>query len=399
MQIEAQTSPLEVTMGDLRVSVRWQGRVVEDRVLDVRGGVRIGDEPESAVPFPGASILIEREGPYLVTRGHRLAEGDQTSLCLGSVSVLLEHQAQERALRPMALPFDVRFGFMAMAVIVGSMWVDAAGLQVGAFRHASVAVEEGPRGKQEAADSQSVSGRPTAQPEDGQQSPASFAADGREALPDDAETRWAFYTWYRRAVPNTLDAQLAMLQLASSPEDAELKGLAARGAYDNDDWRGAFSLYAELVSAQPKEVRWLEGLGLAQKRLGLHRAELATWARVLELDPRHIMARGGKALAMARLGDYDAAVSELDRLRVVGGDHPYVDVFLGMVLAIQGDEPNAVLALEQGFMARGRMPAALQLELRRDLALDPALKALRSNRELRAMLYRHIGAAAPRPYR
>lgn len=386
-------------MGDLHVCVRWQGRVIEDRVLPVRDAVRIGDEPGAAVPFPGASLLVERVGEDLATRGHVLAEGERTRLSLGAVTVDVEHLECARPAPLRAPPLDLRFAFVALGVLVGSMWVDAVSAQLAhrGLRPGQVAarVVRAERPTAEAGQTATVAlGRGSA----ADLAPP-VAVEGREATPDDAETGWAYYAWYRQAVPSTLDARIASLQLAQDPRDSELKGLAARGAYDNDDWRQALGLYTELVQAQPQDLRWLNGLGLAQKRLGMHRAELLTWGRVLELEPEDIAARGHRAVALARLGDYDAANGELDLLRTTHGEHPYAAVVEGLILATLGQEDAAVAALDQAFFRQGQLPQALQLELRRDLALDPALRVLRSDRELRVMLYRHLGAAAPRPYR
>ena len=66
---------------------------------------------------------------------------------------------------------------------------------------------------------------------------------------------------------------------------------------------------------------------------------------------------------------------------------------------MQGREAEAIEALEDGFAARAQLSKELQIEMRRDIALDPAFKAMRSDWRLRAMLLRHLGAAAPRAVR
>lgn len=383
-------------MGDLHVSVDWQGRVIEDRVLEVRGAVQLGDAPGAVVHFPGASLVVERRGERLIVRGRALAEGEHTVLTLGAVRIHIAHQPRIRALPRSEPSFDLRFGLVALAVVVGSLWVDAL--------HAELATAQpGASPPQEAVlrgGAEPGAGQTAPLPEGGAAAAApAQQGEGREALPDDHATGWAYYAWYRQAVPSTLDARIARLQLDEGAWEPELRGLAARGAYDSDDWRGALALYAALVSEHPHDLRWLVGQGLAQKRLGLHRAELATWDRVLELEPRDLAARANRAVALARLGDYDGAALALEALEALGSDAPSPWVAEGLILAIQGREPEAVAALEQAFRARGRLPAAQELELRRDLALDPALRPLRAGRDLRAMLFRQLGAAAPRPQR
>jgi hypothetical protein len=78
-------------------------------------------------------------------------------------------------------------------------------------------------------------------------------------------------------------------------------------------------------------------------------------------------------------------------------DNPYGQVFEALCASLQGREDEAIAHLEEAISRRGAMSDDLQIELRRDLALDPALAPLRADPRLRAMLSRQLGAASPRP--
>jgi tetratricopeptide (TPR) repeat protein len=111
------------------------------------------------------------------------------------------------------------------------------------------------------------------------------------------------------------------------------------------------------------------------------------------------MALGGRAVALARLGEYARASAQLDHLGQLSPDHAMVPLYGAMYHALIGDQDEALALVESAVAARGSLPEALQVELRRDLALDPAFAPLRAELGLRRVLYRHFGAAAPRSLR
>ena len=100
---------------------------------------------------------------------------------------------------------------------------------------------------------------------------------------------------------------------------------------------------------------------------------------------------------LLRLGRLDEAQGAVDELLIRAPMHPYTHVTEAVVWAWKGQTEDAVQALEQGFVARAQLSEEMQIELRRDIALDPAFHSLRRDWHLRAMLLRHLGAAAPRP--
>lgn len=374
-------------MGDLRVSVRFHGELVEDRVLPVDGAVRIGDSPGARVVFPGASLLVFRDGEALDVRGRHLREGERTGLSLGAVSVELEH-LESASFRPrMKIPFDGRFLMLVVGMTVASMWVDLGSELLGRNASPPEALSDEAR-----LASGADRGSAAVMTEDAR------PGEGREALPDDSRTRWGYYAWYRASVPPTvISTELARIRLAQSPSDTLLRAQVARGAYENENYREALHNYTELSEREPTNTRWLEGLGLAQKRLGQHRAEIATWDRLLQFEPDNYHAIGNLAIALARLGDYESAERELDRLRPGLASDPYLHVFPGMYQAIRGREVDAIAELEEAVSRRVSLSEAQQVELLRDLALDPVLGSLRADARLRAMLYRHFSAASPQP--
>ncbi|MCB9758878.1 MAG: tetratricopeptide repeat protein [Alphaproteobacteria bacterium] len=393
-------------MGDLQVTVRYHDVIVEDRILAVRSVVRIGDAPHAKVAFPGASVLICRVGGDLDIRGRRLKEGQRTGFSLGAVHVEVEHIEPLRGSVRMHPPVDPRFLMVAMGVTVGGMWLDLADAlfhnppdgavaewSAAARRTLHVDPDAGPRVPAERI--------AAVQPNNDALRPVMVrvAGEGREAAPDDDETHWGYYQWYRRAVPSTIEAELARIRLASAPDDIQQHALVARGSYDNDNFREALHHYQWLAEREPDNLSWWLGVAQAQKRLGMHRAELDTYERVLTQDPANLIALGNQAVAMARLGDYEAAEERLERAQQLAPGHPYVHVFLGIYQAIRGREVQAIAELEEAIAGRTELPEALQLELRRDLAIDPVLKPLRADPRLRSALYRHLGAAAPRPVR
>lgn len=388
-------------MADLHVTVRFNDFIVEDRVLAVKDVVRIGESSDSRVHFPGASVAVCRVGERLDIRGRRLSEGEKTGFSLGCVHVELEHLSPLEIKRTGPSAIDARFLLVALAVTTGGMWVDML----------SGVADEPPEGPVadwvDTAktivpfdDRSDLAYRAGVQPngELAHLPKVVIRGEGREATNDDRQTGYQYYRWYRHEVPSTLTAELARLRIEEGR--TEDYALIARGAYDNDNWREALVHYQALADSDPGDVRWLYGVAQAQKRLGLHRMEFESYQTILAVEPDHRDVLGNGAVALARLGDYEGSEEWLVRMRQAEGqDAPYLYVYEGLVAAIQGSKAEAVRQLELAVSGRGAMTDAERVELRRDLAMDPALHGLRSDRNLRTMLWRHYGAAAPRKSR
>ena len=95
----------------------------------------------------------------------------------------------------------------------------------------------------------------------------------------------------------------------------------------------------------------------------------------------------------------DEAQDILDGLHVSAPSHPYTDVTSAVVEALRGDDSDAVRSLRRALVRRDLLDEELQVELRRDIATDPAFSGLRTQWRLRAMLRRHLGAASPQGIR
>lgn len=390
-------------MGDLHVVVRYNEHIVEDRVMPVRDVVRIGDSQDSRVPFPGASVAVCRVDGALDIRGRRLVEGQRTGFSLGHVHVELEHLAPIEGRRRGPVPIDLRFLLVALGITTGGIWVEHFTRLVDAPPAGPVAEmvdsakQVWPVGESRAQLERRAAVRPPDRLHD--LPPAALAGEGREAQNDDQRSGYQYYRWYRNSVPSTLDAELARLKLRDDPSDVGLHAVVARGAYENDNYREALGYYQVLVEVEPDNVLWLSGQAQALKRLGHHQRELDTYRTILALDPDNAHALGNGAVALARMGDFEAAESWLEGMRRLENSSPYLWVYEGMVLALQGRDDEAIAALEEAVAHRESLPDGLQGELRRDLAVDPSLSSLRANRALRTMLWRHYGAAAPRKLR
>jgi len=72
------------------VRIHFHGSPVEDRLIQVRDTVHLGETSDAVVAFPGASLLVRRDGEHVVVRGRRLGVGDGLTMTLGAVKVALE---------------------------------------------------------------------------------------------------------------------------------------------------------------------------------------------------------------------------------------------------------------------------------------------------------------------
>lgn len=394
-------------MGDLSVSVRLHGEVVEDAVLPLRRTVRIGDGAGAAVAFPGADVVVVRAGDRLLVRGRALEEGEALELSLGPVDVTVEHTLRGRTPPEWRGVFDARFlGVVALVTAVGT-WLDAAEswwerdpLTLGRGRGDVEVTEVVDRAQGEASVQRAplVAG-PDAATTELATEPDDDQAQGPRHLPDDDRSGTAWHGWYRRSVPQDDQMLDAYARLRANPADAAAHRVVAQAAYDADEYDVAVWHYRWLVQQDPDDRTLMVRLARAEKRRGRHAREVELYRRVLESDPVHTDALGGLAVALARMGRLDEAGHLVDELQATAPTAPFTDVTVALISAMQGQEREAIDALDRAVAARGQLTDELQIELRRDLALDPALADLRKDKRLRATLHRHLGAAAPTPTR
>jgi predicted Zn-dependent protease len=217
--------------------------------------------------------------------------------------------------------------------------------------------------------------------------------DGPRAHADDERSGFAYYGWYRQAVeiPSVSVRSIGPSGLASVDHAA-----LAEAAYAADNYEAALSHFQWLVAHHPGTAKWLEGVAMTQKRLGMHRQELRSYEQLLRQNPDHLVAMGSQAVALARIGQLDAAEEALDALRTRYPYQPYFYQCEALVYAIRGLELEALGALDALFAEHGALPVRLQDELRRDIALDPALSNLRADPRLHELLHESL-RDAPRP--
>ncbi len=376
-------------MGDLSVTVRLNGVVVDERVVPVTRVVRLGEAPDAAVSFPGADLGVLRVGNRLRLRGHLLDEGDELVLALGVVQVHLEHTARARLPGALEGVWDSRLlAAMALVMAAGSWWDAAAGWL---RAHGELSQVTAPVQRAGAVGGSDLAELPPA--------PAETAGlpDGPPHQGDDARSGTGWHRWFRRSLPSA-EAQRAAAEerLAAQPEDPAAQRLLAREAYDRGDADEAARRYRALLerSAQDRDARLR--LAWAQMRLGYHRGEIAHYRSLLDGDPDHVVALAGLAVALTRINRLDEAAVALEELLSVDPDGPWTALAMAKITALQGDDRAALEQLDRAYGAREQLSRELQLELRRDIATDPAFASLRRDTRLRSLVNRHLGAAGPR---
>ncbi len=397
-------------MGDLAVSVSLHGAPVADALLPVRHAVRIGESAGAAVAFPGADIAVVRVGPNLAVRGRRLAEGQGIGVSLGPVRVWLEHTQRVRFAPAWRQQIDLRFLATALLVTVAGLWCETfSGALDARSEHGFVAHQVSQLRSRGVLPALVAPGHPDA---GGLTAAVSSRGDdpdpvsrtlreGPEATSDDLHSGVAYYDWYRSAVPadDALTA-LARERLARDPADHGAHDILARAAYAADRFELAAAHFSWLRDrAAPGlggELELAARLARTERRLGRHASEAALYDAILDQQPDDAWALAGRATVMARLGRYDEASSLLSQAESAAPGQAYLGVYAAVVAAEQGLEERAVELLEAVVREREGLAPEHQVELRRDIALDPSFSALRAGDSLRVMLARHLGAAAPR---
>lgn len=392
-------------MGDLAVTVTLHGRVVEHRVVPVRCMVRLGEAPDARVAFPGADLAAVRMGDRISLRGRSLEEGDSLCMSLGAVGVTIEHTIRSHIASEWAGTFDVRFLVAAAVVMLAASWIESAEAwmdrlpagHAGALAsqvHESIdAVRNGDIGQRTAA--------VTPGPERvSRLAPEQELADGPRHAADDHKTGMGWYAWYLSEVPgNDEQVSEAYDRLYRNPSDAAARRVLARAAYDAESYDEAAWHYRWLVDRDPADVDLRLRLAWAERRQGYHRAEADLYRDVLGRDPHNQLALGGLAVSLARMNRLDEAEGLLDELQVVAPTSPMTEETVALFEALQGHDKVSLAAMDRAFSLRDQLSLELQLELRRDMATDPALSTLRKDKRLRSMVHRYLGAAGPRPVR
>ncbi|MDG1482141.1 MAG: hypothetical protein P8R54_21290 [Myxococcota bacterium] len=394
-------------MGDLAVTVKLNGILVDNQVIMVHSVVRIGEAPEAVVHFPGADVAVVRLGKRLAMRGRTLDEGEEMEISLGATHVHLQHTTKFRPPSALQATIDTRFLVAAVLVMVMGSWVDAAeywldhqprdagAAPITQLLQVFEAVQSGAPGPLSTAMTPSEA---LLEPEsEGTSEPVvKEKADGPRHVPDPhASTN--YYEWYRSVVLIDNQVEDASVQFLRDQEDPAARQVLALHAYSRDDYESAAWHYQWIVERFPTDRAARIRLARAEMRLGFHAREVGHYRAVLVADPTSIEARAGVAVALTRLGRLDEAEESLDILLVSAPHHPTTHLTVATIAALKGQEDEAGDALEAGFLGRAQLSKELQIEMRRDIALDPAFKTMRSSTRLRGMLTRYLGGAAPRP--
>jgi tetratricopeptide (TPR) repeat protein len=383
----------------LHVTIAYNGQIVEDRVLNIQESVRLGEAADAVLSFPGADILVSCVDGDISWRGRRLREGDRASLDMGPLRLRVEHIWPERLRYSSAFSgMDLAFLLVLLGVTVSGMWIDTLNRlghnpargefleQIGDFRQRSATEAAWQRNTERSSAVQGVEQLELAAlPDD--------LWEGPRAYPDDARSGFGYYAWYRGAVaiPPVMIGNTG----TSGLRDVDHAALAD-AAYAADNYEAALAHYQWLEARHPGTGRWLEGVALSQKRMGMHAQELQSTLALLERDPNHLVAMGNLAVVLARLGQMDKAEKALDDLKTHYPYQPFATQCEAIIFAIQGLEKEALGALDVLFAEYGALPGRLQDELKRDIALDPALSNLRADPRLRDLLLESL-QDAPRP--
>jgi Flp pilus assembly protein TadD len=391
-------------MGDLAVRVCLGEYVVEDRLLRFRGAVHIGDGPEARVAFPGADITVLRlKGRYRL-RGRTLEEGESLRITLGPVDVWVCHTPRARGLVREQAWIDRRFVAVAALVIAVGAWTDAAEGWIvhqpdAQTSHGGDVLRSLVEQVRQPTPQQRVAGVRAHPAPSGRVRHVQRIADGPRHIPDDMASRTAFYRWYRSAVPDDPLARKAASRLTADELDRVARRTLANAAYNADRFKAAAWHYQVLTWGKETDGGAFLGLARAQRRRGHHASEIQVYRRMLLTWRDHPGALSGLATALGRMGRFDEAAATLEQLETVAPDDPYTDMSSATLAALQARHVDALESLDRAFSARAQLAPDLQIELRRDLALDPAFASLRSDKRLRGLLRRHLGAAAPRTVR
>lgn len=105
------------------ITIRFEGGVVEHRVVRLREAMRLGEARGSAVSFPGATLVVARDALGWTVGGHRLVLGRTLVLGFGSFDVALEGVVEEPAVMLPGVGPDLRMVLAtAAAVLAASSW-------------------------------------------------------------------------------------------------------------------------------------------------------------------------------------------------------------------------------------------------------------------------------------
>ena len=395
-------------MGSLSVTVRRSGQVVQDVSLAVDQPLIVGDAPAAAVRFPAPPVSVERHGTTLRLNGQPLRVGDTVTLQVGGLNVTLQHCPDHPGRLAQRRHFDTRFLVVLAIVGVSIGWLNAfeswASVHLSRPGHMWLLDRTGEEVETPGAvgegtarlASTGLRGDTTAPPS----APLAEAGVGPKHKPDDQASGVRWYRWYRAAAPIDADQHdAAVAAHLEDPRNPMARAVLGQLAYNEDRFEESARYFRALVEEYPEDFDACFQLARAEMRLGHHRAEARHLRTVLRQNVGNHDARGALAVALARLQRLDEAAVELEELRIDAPNHPATRLAEAKVAALAGKHADALEQFEELMHLRHTLTASVQLEIRRDIAMDPAFGPLRKNVRLRSLITRHFGAAGPRPIR
>jgi hypothetical protein len=108
------------------VTIRYLGSVVEQRLIRLRDGLRLGDTTAAEVSFPGATLVLRHDARGWTVGGHRLVPGRSLVLEFGAFEVSLEGVTGAPNHRLGDDGPDLRLLVATLALVLLGAWADTA---------------------------------------------------------------------------------------------------------------------------------------------------------------------------------------------------------------------------------------------------------------------------------
>lgn len=105
----------------LQVSVQLRGEIIEDTVVPVSDGLRLGEHPRAAVAFPGLDLVLQRDDDAVLVRGHRLVDGDSFEIGVEDTIVTLSPVTEALLARTPFYRGDMVLPVVLLAMILSTL--------------------------------------------------------------------------------------------------------------------------------------------------------------------------------------------------------------------------------------------------------------------------------------
>jgi hypothetical protein len=105
----------------LQVSVQLRGEIIEDTVVHVADGLRLGEHPRAAVAFPGLDLVLQRDEDAVLVRGRRLVDGESLELGVDDVVVTLRPVTEALLARTPFYRGDMVLPVVLLAMVLSTL--------------------------------------------------------------------------------------------------------------------------------------------------------------------------------------------------------------------------------------------------------------------------------------